>query len=289
MARHRKRTPRGVPTASSAEAARRPGDPRGRGGRPGRTDGGDGLRIGGGVWLLLIVAVAGVGLVLAGLSLRSGTPGPSPSTGAQRTIAPSQGPSASGSPADGFGPSSSAVSLGDCPAQAPEPAPATEKATVSIQTPKGTIAIEVSGALGPRAAANFLALADCGYFDGVVFHRLSPGFVIQGGDGQFGRLASLDRGSVGKGGPGYQFADDPVTVPYKRGTVAMANSGANTNGSQFFICLADLPSLPPSYSVFGTVTSGMDVVDAIAAMPNEGGQAQLAVDPVPMERVTVQR
>jgi cyclophilin family peptidyl-prolyl cis-trans isomerase len=149
--------------------------------------------------------------------------------------------------------------------------------------------IDVSGALGPRAAANFLALAECGYYDGVVFHRLSPGFVIQGGDGQFGRISSLDRASVGSGGPGYEFPDDPVTVPYTRGTVAMANSGPNTNGSQFFVCLADLPSLPPSYSVFGTVTSGMDVVDAIAAMPNEGGQAQLAVDPVPMTKVTVAR
>jgi len=145
--------------------------------------------------------------------------------------------------------------------------------------------IKVDPKLGPHAAANFVALAECGYYDGVIFHRLMPGFVIQGGDGQFGREPNLSD-SVGQGGPGYEFADDPVTVPYKRGTVAMANSGPNTNGSQFFIVLAD-SGLDPNYSVFGEVTSGMDVVDAIAAGPNSGGQSGRALDPVPMTKVTV--
>ena len=92
---------------------------------------------------------------------------------------------------------------------------------------------------------------------------------------------------MGQGGPGYEFPDDPVTIPYQRGVVAFANSGANTNGSQFFICLADLAQLPPSYSVFGRVTSGMETVDAIAAMPNAGGESNQAIDPVAMESVTV--
>ncbi len=161
-----------------------------------------------------------------------------------------------------------------------------QTATVAIQTPKGTITIKVEGSLGPNAAGNFVALARCGYYDGVIFHRLAPGFVIQGGDGQYGRTPNVDSAHVGLGGPGYSFADDPVSTPYARGTVAMANSGANTNGSQFFIVLADA-QLQPAYSIFGRVTAGMDVVDAIAAMPNGGGQSNQALDPVPMTRLTV--
>ena len=126
------------------------------------------------------------------------------------------------------------------------------------------------------AAGNFAALASCGFFNGLVFHRLVPGFVIQGGDPT----------GTGTGGPGYQFADDPVTVPYVRGVVAMANSGANTNGSQFFIVLADA-SLPPNYSIFGRVTSGMEAVDAIAALPNSGAPDNAALNPVSMDKVTV--
>ena len=164
--------------------------------------------------------------------------------------------------------------------------PAGETATVTLQTEKGQIAVKVEGNLGPNAAGNFVALAKCGYYDGVVFHRLVPGFVIQGGDGQYGREPGIDTGKVGSGGPGYSFADDPVTVPYNRGTVAMANSGPNTNGSQFFIVLEGT-QLPPDYSVFGHVTSGMDVVDAIAAMPNGGGDANQALQPVAITKATV--
>ncbi|HVA85853.1 MAG TPA: peptidylprolyl isomerase [Candidatus Saccharimonadales bacterium] len=157
---------------------------------------------------------------------------------------------------------------------------------MTIQTSKGTIVIKVEANLAPLAAANFVALASCGYFDGVIFHRLVPGFVIQGGDGQFGREPNVDTAHVGQGGPGYSFADDPVTVPYARGAVAMANSGPNTNGSQFFIVLADA-GLPPSYSVFGHVTAGMSVVDAIAAMPNNGSPNNLALQPVAITKVSV--
>ena len=91
---------------------------------------------------------------------------------------------------------------------------------------------------------------------------------------------------VGSGGPGYEFPDDPVTVPYARATVAMANSGPDTNGSQFFIVLQDA-GLPAQYSVFGHVTSGMDVVDKIAAMPNGGGDANAALQPVAITKATV--
>jgi peptidyl-prolyl cis-trans isomerase B (cyclophilin B) len=165
----------------------------------------------------------------------------------------------------------------NCPTAAPSPAATGEVRLVTIETAKGTIAITVDPALGPRAAANFIALASCGFYDGIGFHRLVPDFVIQGGDPD----------GTGGGGPGYEFADDPVAVPYVRGIVAMANSGKDTNGSQFFIVLADNSDLTPSYSVFGRVTAGMDVVDAIAAMPNSGAPSNKALDPVIMTSVTV--
>jgi cyclophilin family peptidyl-prolyl cis-trans isomerase len=137
----------------------------------------------------------------------------------------------------------------------------------SIDTDKGTIEIELNTTGAPKAAANFIELARKGFYDGVVFHRLVPGFVIQGGDGEYGHVDRLDRGRLGTGGPGYKFADEPFEGDYLRGAVAMANAGPNTNGSQFFICLADLSGgrLPKNYTLFGMVTSGMDVVDAIGA------------------------
>ena len=173
-----------------------------------------------------------------------------------------------------------------CPTSVPAKAAAGSTATATIQTPKGTIVIKLEADLGPLAVGNFIALAKCGYFDGVVFHRLAPGFVIQGGDGQYGRLPNVSS-RVGGGGPGYEFKDDPVTIPYTRGTVAMANAGPNTNGSQFFIVLADNNGLDPLYSILGHVTSGLDTVDTIAAMPNGGGQSNAALDPVPMTKVTI--
>ncbi len=210
-------------------------------------------------------------------------------------IVPSGGPTQAPTVAPAVAPSDAPASQtgagipAGCPTSAPAPLAADATATVTLATEKGQIVIEVKGSLAPNAAGNFLALAECGFFDGVVFHRLVPDFVIQGGDGQYGRKPNVDPSLVGTGGPGYAFADDPVTTPYARGTVAMANSGPDTNGSQFFICLGDLTTLPPDYSVFGSVTSGMDVVDAIAAMPNSGGQANQALEPVAITSTTVSR
>jgi cyclophilin family peptidyl-prolyl cis-trans isomerase len=178
------------------------------------------------------------------------------------------------------------VTLPGCPTAVPPHATPGTTATATIETPKGTIVIKLEADLGRAAVGNFIALATCGYFNGVVFHRIVPGFVIQGGDGQYGRLPDVDSAHVGNGGPGYSFVDDPVNVPYARGTVAMANSGANTNGSQFFIVLGT-NQLEPRYSVFGHVASGMEVADAISKMPNSGGQANAAIDPVPMTKVTI--
>ena len=179
------------------------------------------------------------------------------------TDTPTSGPPSSGP---------SQASTGDCPTAPPQPMAGGETQVVTIETEKGPIEIKVEADLGPLAAQNFVDLAACGYYDGVVFHRVVPGFVIQGGD---------PTGS-GSGGPGYQFADDPVSVPYERGVVAMANAGPGTNGSQFFIVLDDA-DLDPNYSVFGRVTSGMDAVDAIAA----AADAENPTSPIVMDRVTV--
>ena len=104
----------------------------------------------------------------------------------------------------------------------------------------------------PITSSNFIFLANDKFYDGLTFHRREEGFVIQGGDPN----------GNGTGGPGYKFVDEPVTREYDRGIVAMANAGPNTNGSQFFIMLADNP-LAKQYTIFGKVTSGLDVVDKI--------------------------
>ncbi len=222
------------------------------------------------VWLIALGLLA---VSVAGCTGSGATP-----SAVSATIAPS-------APASASGPSGS-VAGGACPTSQPAPMPAGQTATVTLATSEGPIVIKVEGSLGPNAAGNFVALAGCGFYDGVIFHRLVPGFVIQGGDGQYGRQPNVDPAKVGSGGPGYEFPDDPVTVPYARATVAMANSGPDTNGSQFFIVLQDA-GLPAQYSVFGHVTSGMDVVDKIAAMPNGGGDANAALQPVAITKATV--
>ena len=137
--------------------------------------------------------------------------------------------------------------------------------TATIATEIGDIEIELYDESAPKAAANFATLARKGYYDDVIFHRCIPGFVIQGGDGQYGKKSDLQKSRVGTGGPGYQFEDEKVQGDYLRGALAMANSGPNTNGSQFFICHQDLTGkLPKNYTLFGQVTKGLDVVDAIA-------------------------
>lgn len=124
-----------------------------------------------------------------------------------------------------------------------------------ITTPKGVIEFTLNTKTAPKSVSNFVYLADQGFYDGLTFHRVEPGFVIQGGDPS----------GNGTGGPGYKFPDEPVQGEYIYGAVAMANSGADTNGSQFFITLADVSkSLPKKYNLFGQVTKGLDVVKRIA-------------------------
>jgi cyclophilin family peptidyl-prolyl cis-trans isomerase len=148
--------------------------------------------------------------------------------------------------------------------------------SATIRTMKGDIVLDIHDQDAPRAATNFLDLARKGFYDGVIFHRVVPGFVVQGGDPT----------GTGRGGPGYKFDDEPFSGDYVRGAVAMANAGPNTNGSQFFICLEDLGGrLPKNYTLFGHVTAGMDVVDAIAADPI--GPGDRPRDPVAMTSVTI--
>lgn len=126
--------------------------------------------------------------------------------------------------------------------------------TATLETNHGVIEIEFDAVRSPLAVNNFVFLSREGYYDGVIFHRVIEDFMIQGGDPT----------GTGTGGPGYKFRDElDGEGTYSRGTVAMANAGPNTNGSQFFICHQDV-GLPHSYTIFGKVTSGLDVVDAIA-------------------------
>lgn len=151
--------------------------------------------------------------------------------------------------------------------------------TATIVTNKGTMELDLFASEAPMTVNNFVSLARAGFYDGVVFHRVVKGFMIQGGDPT----------GTGSGGPGYQFKDEPVTRDYRRGTVAMANAGPNTNGSQFFICHADA-GLPKNYTIFGEVTSGMDTVDAIAAVRTKagnGGEMSSPTETITMESVTI--
>jgi cyclophilin family peptidyl-prolyl cis-trans isomerase len=173
-----------------------------------------------------------------------------------------------------------------CPKEPPAPLGKDDVRTVTIETDKGDIVIEVKGELSPIATGNFVTLAECGYYDSVVFHRVVPDFVIQGGDGMFGRSPDVIPDLVGSGGPKYTIKDEPVTVPYKRGTVAMAKTmEPDSVGSQFFIVLSDDggKGLEPRYQIVGEVTSGMDAVDAIAA----AADGQIPTNPIVMTDVSV--
>ena len=156
----------------------------------------------------------------------------------------------------------------------------------TIATELGDIEIELFTTDAPKASQNFVDLANKGYYDDVIFHRVIPGFVAQGGDGQYGKKSSLERGRVGTGGPGYKFDDEPVKGEYERGAVAMANAGPNTNGSQFFIIHQTLTGkLPKSYTLFGQVTTAMDDVDQIV---NAARNARdLPDEPVAITGVTI--
>ena len=150
-----------------------------------------------------------------------------------------------------------------------------KKYAATIETSAGTLSVEFFPEDAPRTVNNFVFLAREGFYDNVIFHRVIKGFMIQGGDPT----------GTGSGGPGYKFKDEPVKRKYTRGTLAMANSGPNTNGSQFFIMHADY-GLQPNYTIFGELTSGHDVVDGIAAAKK--GSGDRPVEPVSISAITIE-
>ncbi len=154
--------------------------------------------------------------------------------------------------------------------------------TATLQTSEGTITLKLYADRAPATVNNFVFLAREGFYDGAIFHRVIQGFMIQGGD-----PVGLAEGRPGTGGPGYRF-DDELDLArehrYPRGTVAMANAGPNTNGSQFFIMHSDY-GLPPQYAVFGKAIDGLDVVDAIAT--TRTGVQDRPVEDVVIEKVEI--
>ncbi|MEA2676813.1 MAG: hypothetical protein QOJ81_954 [Chloroflexota bacterium] len=169
----------------------------------------------------------------------------------------------------------------------PPSTPSGDGTTATIVTDVGTVVFELYTDSAPVATQNFINLAQVGYYDGVVFHRLVPNFMIQGGDPL----------GTGGGGPGYGIQDEPIVGAYNRGIVAMARTSApNSQGSQFFIVVKDTPFLAqadPGYTIFGNVVQGMDVVDQIVNMPTandeQNGIGGTALNPVIMRSVTIQR
>ena len=138
-----------------------------------------------------------------------------------------------------------------------------------ITTTHGAINVDLFASETPNTVNNFVFLAREGFYDNVVFHRVIPNFMIQGGDPT----------GTGTGGPGYRFDDEPVRRQYIPGTLAMANAGPNTNGSQFFI-MHGAVALPPNYTIFGFATEGLETVNAIATVPTQpGGEGSRPIDP----------
>ena len=216
---------------------------------------------------VVVVLLAGVAAYFLGLIPGFGPGGATP--------APTARPSFAVQPP-------SATPLANPPAE-----PSGNGTTATISTELGDIEIELYTDSAPVASENFINLAEAGFYNGVVFHRLVPGFMIQGGDPD----------GTGGGGPGYTIQDEPLVGEYTRGTVAMARTSApDSQGSQFFIVVDDsefLADVENHYTIFGTVVSGMDVVDEIVDMPTANdeptGSGGTALDPLPMTSVTIDR
>ena len=203
--------------------------------------------------------ISGVGELGAGAPI--GTPTPQPLNVSHHTqTAPTASPTPGGTPAATPSPTPTAGEILQWPNPPSMTIDHTKQYLATIKTNFGDIVGQLFPEDAPLAVNNFVFLARQGFYDGVKFHRVLKGFVIQGGDST----------GTGAGGPGYTFADEEVTRDYVAGTLAMANAGANTNGSQFFITLADLSGqLSKDYTIFGIVTNGFDVVQKIGDVPVE--------------------
>jgi cyclophilin family peptidyl-prolyl cis-trans isomerase len=200
------------------------------------------------------------------------------------------------------GTSTPSPAAASCPTAAPASAQTAQilsGAEVAIVTTnKGAFTITLDASSAPVAVANFVQLARCGFYEGISFHRVIPGFVAQAGDPQT-KANHGDFDGLGTGGPGYRFDIEipDASLTYRRYVVAMANAmqydfstgeirgGTDTNGSQFFVMLADAPTLRPYYSPLGTVTAGTDVVDAIGQVPTDA--LDVPLDPVIIESIEI--
>ncbi len=154
-----------------------------------------------------------------------------------------------------------------------------KKYTAILETSEGDIVVELNTKTTPKTVGNFVTLSKKNFYNDTIFHRVIKGFMIQGGDPT----------GTGSGGPGYQFDDEPFEGEYTRGTVAMANAGPHTNGSQFFIMHKDY-DLPKNYVIFGKVTNGIEIVDKIAEAPVEtsvNGESSKPISPVKITSVKI--
>ena len=202
-----------------------------------------------------------VGILACGGGDVTSTPTPQPGT-------PAPTADATGTPTPTEQPSEGGITITQYSAPPPMSIDQEKSYTATIQTNHGDMVIDLFPKDAPITVNNFVFLAREGFYDGVIFHRIIADFMIQGGDPT----------GTGSGGPGYRFQDEPVTKPYVRGTLAMANAGPNTNGSQFFIVHKDA-GLPPSYNVFGLLTEGFEVLDALAAVAVGGPQRSDPLEP----------
>jgi cyclophilin family peptidyl-prolyl cis-trans isomerase len=213
------------------------------------------------------------GIFLVGCASGPAPATPSPATTSKPTAAAKPVATAAGSLATPAAAAKTAAK--QWPAAPPMAIDPAKKYTAVITTSKGPITVDLLAKDAPKTVNNFVFLARQGYYDGTIFHRTIKDFMIQGGDPT----------GTGTGGPGYRFEDEPVTRDYTRGTVAMANAGPNTNGSQFFIVHKDRP-LPKNYTIFGQATGGLEALDAIATAPVTAGPGGEVSKPQEPARIT---
>ena len=204
--------------------------------------------------LPVLLALLAIGLALASCILGTPTPLPTPTTGTTPTVTPVVGLPNTPTPRVVIQGGRTFKQYAHPPLMTINP---NARFTANIRTNKGNITIELFASESPVTVNNFVFLAREGFYNGVIIHRVIQDFMIQTGDPT----------GTGTGGPGYRFDDEPVTQSYSQGTVAMANSGPNTNGSQFFVVHGTEVSLNPLYTIFGQVIEGIDTVDTLANTP----------------------
>jgi peptidylprolyl isomerase len=232
--------------------------------------------------LLLALAACGVATdntASAPNSSGAGTtpqsPAASSSTAASSSATASTGATASGQATNGDDPAARNNKYSAAPEMTIDP---NKTYTATIETTKGTMKAELYAKEAPMAVNNFVFLARDNFYQGIKFHRIIKDFMVQTGDPT----------GTGRGGPGYRFADEPVTREYERGTLAMANAGPNTNGSQFFIVHQDSQQLPKDYTIFGKLTEGLDVLDALANTPTTGAEGSTPTEDVRITNITIE-